>query len=96
MPTYDYNCEKCGHLFEVFHAMSANPVKSCPKCKSRKVGRLLGTGAGLLFKGSGFYTTDYRSPGYSAAAKKESSGGKTETKSEAGSAKKAGGSAATA
>lgn len=71
MPTYDYECQKCGHLFEVFQSMTADRLKTCPECKG-KVKRLLGTGAGIIFKGSGFYETDYRSDGYKTAAKKDS------------------------
>ena len=70
MPTYDYECQKCGHLFELFQSIKDAPKKTCPKCRGR-VKRLVGTGAGLLFKGSGFYTTDYRKPGYTEAARKE-------------------------
>jgi putative FmdB family regulatory protein len=68
MPTYEYECAKCGHLFEKFQGINDAPLKQCPKCRGR-VKRLLGTGAGLLFKGSGFYITDYRSEGYKQAAK---------------------------
>ena len=68
MPTYDYECMKCGHAFEVFHSMSAEPKKHGPQCRG-KVQRLISGGAGLLFKGTGFYTTDYRSEGYKSAAK---------------------------
>jgi putative FmdB family regulatory protein len=67
MPTYDYECSKCGHSFEAFHSMSAEPIAKCPECKG-KVRRLIGTGAGILFKGSGFYQTDYRSSDYKKAA----------------------------
>lgn len=70
MPTYDYECTRCGHRFEKFQSISAPPAKRCPVCKG-KVRRLIGTGAGLLFKGSGFYSTDYRSEGYHKAKKKE-------------------------
>lgn len=59
MPTYDYECEKCGYKFEAFQSMTSEPLKECPKCKG-KVRRLIGTGAGLIFKGSGFYATDYK------------------------------------
>jgi putative FmdB family regulatory protein len=69
MPTYEYECPKCGHRFEKFQAISDKPVRTCPKCRGRKVRRLIGTGAGILFKGSGFYKTDYRSEAYSKAAK---------------------------
>ena len=72
MPTYDYKCDACGHAFEVFQSMSAPPVRKCPKCKKSKVKRLIGTGAGLIFKGSGFYITDYRDQGYKDKAKAES------------------------
>jgi putative FmdB family regulatory protein len=82
MPTYDYHCEKCDKTFEVFQSMTARRLTKCPdeKCKG-KVKRLLGTGAGLIFKGSGFYETDYRSDAYKTAAKNDS--GKSETKSPA-------------
>ncbi len=63
MPTYDYECSDCGHAFEAFHSMSAEPLSICPEC-SGSVKRLIGAGAGILFKGSGFYETDYRSSGY--------------------------------
>jgi putative FmdB family regulatory protein len=83
MPTYEYACEKCGSTFELFQSMNDKPLATCPKdrCAQKrwgkgKVKRLLGTGAGLIFKGSGFYITDYRSEGYKAAAKKESEGSK--------------------
>lgn len=68
MPTYEYECGRCGHRFEQFQRITAPPRKKCPKC-SGSVKRLLGTGAGLIFKGSGFYSTDYRSPTYQKAAK---------------------------
>lgn len=78
MPTYDYFCEKCGHQFEHFQSMKDTPLKVCPKdvCPQKrwgkgKVKRAMGTGAGLIFKGSGFYITDYRSEGYKASAKKD-------------------------
>jgi putative FmdB family regulatory protein len=88
MPTYDYECEKCGHRFELFQSMKDAPRKRCPKCKG-KVRRLVGTGAGMIFKGSGFYATDYRSDSYKSQKSKESGDsskpkaeGKPETKSE--------------
>ncbi len=59
MPTYDYECEKCGHRFEHFQKMSDELLKKCPKC-GKKVQRLIGGGSGIIFKGSGFYDTDYK------------------------------------
>lgn len=59
MPTYEYECEKCGRHFDMFQSMTEDPVKSCPKCKG-KVYRLLGAGAGFIFKGAGFYANDYK------------------------------------
>lgn len=61
MPTYDYECRKCKRLFEVFQTMSAKPDAKCPKCKTAAK-RLIGGGAGVIFKGSGFYSTDYKKP----------------------------------
>ena len=60
MPTYEYECTKCGHHFEQFQSMRDLPLKKCPKCKKASLKRLVGGGAGLIFKGSGFYVTDYR------------------------------------
>ena len=71
MPTYEYECTKCGHVFERFQSMLDEPVKRCPKCRC-KVRKLIGSGAGIIFKGSGFYQTDYRSKSYRDAASKES------------------------
>ena len=71
MPTYEYACSDCGHAFEAFQSITAKPIRKCPKCGKRKVERLISGGAGLLFKGSGFYITDYRSDSYKQAAKKE-------------------------
>jgi putative FmdB family regulatory protein len=108
MPTYEYRCEKCNETFELFQSMKDNALQVCPQEQCRmeawgqgKVKRLLGTGAGLIFKGSGFYITDYRSQSYTEAAKKESGskesgGAKTESsapkttteKSSSGSASK--------
>ena len=88
MPTYEYKCDACGHRFEKFQSITADPIKKCPECGKNKVRRLIGTGAGLIFKGSGFYITDYRDSGYKEKAKAES-GGSTETKSETKSEPKA-------
>ena len=78
MPTYGYVCTKCGHAFDKFQSMKDEALVICPKdlCKQKrwgkgKVKRQMGTGAGMIFKGSGFYITDYRSEGYKAAAKKD-------------------------
>jgi putative FmdB family regulatory protein len=78
MPTYGYICEKCGHEFETFQSMTSDPLRTCPEnlCAKKRWGRgrvkrTIGGGAGLLFKGSGFYITDYRSEGYKQAAQKE-------------------------
>ncbi len=70
MPTYDYECDACGHAFEQFQSMSASPLRKCPNCGKSKLRRLIGTGAGVIFKGSGFYETDYRSDNYKKDAKK--------------------------
>jgi putative FmdB family regulatory protein len=65
MPTYDYACEACGHEFERFESITAAPSKTCPKCKKSKAKRLISAGGGFLFKGSGFYVTDYKKSGVS-------------------------------
>lgn len=62
MPTYDYQCKKCGHKFEEFQSMTDSPLKKCPECKG-PVNRMIGTGAGIIFKGKGFYQTDYKPSG---------------------------------
>ena len=82
MPTYDYKCEACGHAFEKFQSMSSAPIKKCPACGENRVKRLIGTGAAIIFKGGGFYQTDYRSDNYKKSEKAESGGGKSEGKSE--------------
>ena len=97
-PTYEYECGACEHRFEEFQSMSDAPLKKCPKCGKRRLIRLLGTGAGIIFKGSGFYETDYRkktggpskaeTDSKTSASKPES---KSEPKSDAKPAKKDGG-----
>ncbi len=62
MPTYEYRCKACGHEFERFQKISDPPVRTCPECKKRRVERLISAGGGVVFKGSGFYATDYRKP----------------------------------
>ena len=71
MPTYEYVCDECDHKFEEFQSITAKPVRKCPKCGKNKVRRLIGSGGGLIFKGNGFYQTDYRSETYKEAAKAE-------------------------
>ena len=90
MPTYEYVCAKCGHEFDQFQSIAANPLATCPKevCNQKKWGRgrvkrKLSTGGGLIFKGSGFYITDYRSEGYKQAAKKDSEAAKPATSTDA-------------
>jgi putative FmdB family regulatory protein len=73
MPTYDYVCDACGHEFEAFESIKADPQTDCPTCKEPKLRRKIGAGAAILFKGSGFYQTDYRSDSYQKAAKADSS-----------------------
>ena len=99
MPTYQYVCTKCGHEFEVFQPITADALETCPRdqCARKrwgkgKVKRVLSGGAGLIFKGSGFYTTDYRSESYQQAAKRESESGKAKTNGDG--AKAAGSNAA--
>ena len=77
MPTYEYECRKCGHLFERFQSITAEPVKACPKCKG-KVARLLSAGSGIIFKGSGFYQTDYKKSSHSVNVAKKAEGGNAE------------------
>ena len=74
MPTYDYICDACGHEFEAFESIKADPQKTCPACAADQLRRKLGPGAAILFKGSGFYQTDYRSESYKQAAKADKSG----------------------
>lgn len=86
MPTYDYVCGACGHELEIFQSMSEAPKRKCPECGSLKLQRQIGMGAGVLFKGSGFYETDYRSDSYAKGAKAEKEA-KSEKKSESKSSK---------
>jgi putative FmdB family regulatory protein len=79
MPTYEYHCDACEHNFDEFQSMMEEPLKKCPKCGKKKLRRLFGTGAAILFKGSGFYQTDYRSESYKSAAKAEQESAKPAT-----------------
>lgn len=91
MPTYDYKCDACQNEWEEFQSIKADPIKKCPKCGKSKARRQIGGGAGLIFKGSGFYLTDYRSDAYKKAAeadKKSASSSDSSPKGESsGSAK---------
>jgi putative FmdB family regulatory protein len=75
MPTYDYVCDACGHKFELFQSINDPVQRKCPACKKSKLRRLFGTGAAIMFKGSGFYQTDYRSESYKKAASADSNNG---------------------
>jgi len=94
MPTYEYQCGKCGHRFELFHGMKDEAPKRCPKCRAR-ARRLPSGGAGLLFRGSGFYITDYRSKAYREKARQEKSGGGGSGSTGSGSGSTGGGSGST-
>jgi putative FmdB family regulatory protein len=102
MPTYEYSCEKCGKTFETFQSMRDEPLRECPKglCRQKKWGhgrvkRLLGSGAGLIFKGSGFYSTDYRSNSYKEGAKKDAPAAPAANGEKSSGAKENSGSATT-
>lgn len=73
MPTYDYKCDACGQKFEQYQSITAAPLVKCPECGKRALQRLIGTGGGIIFKGSGFYQTDYRTESYKKAAEAEKS-----------------------
>jgi putative FmdB family regulatory protein len=90
MPTYDYVCDACEHTFEEFQGFNDEVLIKCPRCGKKKLRRLFGSGAAILFKGSGFYETDYRSDSYKSAAKKEQDSAKPATDSTAGKSDTAG------
>jgi putative FmdB family regulatory protein len=85
MPTYEYRCEACGHQFEHFQSISSPRLAVCPKCSKKKLNRLIGTGAGIIFKGSGFYATDYRSDSYNKAKAADHGGAPTPSSSSSSS-----------
>lgn len=97
MPTYDYRCKACGHELELFQSMSERPKRKCPSCGKSALERLIGAGGGLLFKGSGYYQTDYRSQSYTEGAKADkaaqsgsgSGSGKEGTSKDSGASSKA-------
>jgi putative FmdB family regulatory protein len=88
MPTYEYKCDSCDYEFERFQSIKARPLRKCPKCGRNTLSRLIGIGAGIIFKGSGFYETDYRSDSYKKAQKKETEGGKEKKDEKKGEAAK--------
>jgi len=90
MPTYEYRCGKCGHEFERFQSITAAPVRCCPQCGRNGVRRLIGTGTGIIFKGSGFYQTDYRSESYKKAEKSDKQSSESKTGEKKNQAKKEG------
>lgn len=92
MPTYEYVCDACQHQFELFQSITAEPEKQCPECGKKKLRRLIGPGAAIVFKGSGFYKTDYRSQSYQkgAAAEKSGSNGKADGKASSASTSNSG------
>ncbi|MCA9075942.1 MAG: zinc ribbon domain-containing protein [Planctomycetaceae bacterium] len=84
MPTYDYKCSKCDHTWELFQSITAKPVKKCPECGKQTAKRVIGPGAGIIFKGSGFYQTDYRSDSYKKGAEAAKKATESSTKSDSG------------
>jgi len=91
MPTYDYVCDGCGHAFELFQSMTDSVKKTCPKCKKKKLRRLIGAGGAIMFKGSGFYKTDYRSESYKKGAAADTAGKPEGNKSDGAAKPPAGG-----
>ena len=82
MPTYEYECEKCAYTFERFQSMTEKPLRVCPKCKARKLRRLIGAGSGIIFKGTGFYETDYKRKEQKTEPKPSADTGAKEAKKE--------------
>lgn len=81
MPTYEYVCDACEHHFEEFQSITADPLQKCPACGKKKLRRLIGTGGAILFKGSGFYCTDYRSESYRKASARDNGNGSSSSES---------------
>ncbi len=96
MPTYDYECSQCGHKWEEFQSITAKPLRKCPECGKLKAKRVIGAGGGVIFKGSGFYQTDYRSSSYkkdaAADSKAQSSSSDSKSSGDSGSSGKSGSS----
>ena len=88
MPTYDYECDGCGHEFELFQSITAPVEKKCPECGKNSLRRLFGTGAAVVFKGSGFYQTDYRSESYKKGAEAAKNASEKSSSDKSGDAKK--------
>ena len=82
MPTYDYKCNACDHEWELFQSITANPVRKCPECGRLKARRVIGAGAGIIFRGSGFYETDYRSDSYKKGAEADKKARESSSKSD--------------
>ena len=91
VPTYDYECGGCGETFEIFHSMTAAAKRKCPGCGKQKLKRMIGTGGGIIFKGSGFYETDYRSADYKAKEKADAGSGSKSSDTKKDSADAGGG-----
>ncbi len=91
MPTYDYVCDACDHKFEQFQSMKDEVLTKCPKCKKKKLRRLFGTGGAVVFKGSGFYQTDYRSESYKKGAAADKAPAPSESSGKSDSGKSSGG-----
>ncbi|GIX01610.1 MAG: zinc ribbon domain-containing protein [Thermogutta sp.] len=90
MPTYEYVCEACEHTFEEFQSITAEPLRKCPACGKNKLRRVIGPGGAILFKGSGFYCTDYRSESYKKAASRDNGNGSSDSGSSKSSTSKSG------
>ena len=89
MPTYDYLCGNCGHAFEEFQSITAGPLRKCSECGKMKLKRLIGAGSGIIFKGSGFYQTDYRTEDYKKSVKNDKPPTKTDAKKKSSDTKAA-------